>query len=261
MEKLQLNNQTILIEDEPVLNTTRSTNALNELIQYVKNARIHQGYKTIDDLVSAYPFKNNSKFCKFVEQLESTGTSTNVAFLKTLRTLINIDNISRLTREYNHLVEKEKIAYEKSVRLARDSLTGNVKLLIKNKDLIIKNPRYFYIKHSRIYISTAYMHRSAAYTLGEMLDHWQNDEMTDDKVCCGKFYILAAGGSPLSGSTSFFGFCSKCGKWSTERDSSFSSILGPFMKYKQPDFDTAAEDVASFDELILALGGKLSNSD
>jgi len=250
-----------LINDAPVLSKTDDSIVLIELAQYVKKCRIDQGYKTVNDLAKKYPYRNSYKFLEFIIELETTGICTNDSYLEALKRILKLSKIDQLINRYEELVKQQNEADEKARERDLKQLKKALKLFIKNRDIIINNPKYYYITHSSIFISSAYVGRKAKYTIGEMLDHWQKGEMTDDQSCCGKVYITSAGGSPLSGRNSFYGFCTKCGKWVEGSKSSFGLIFGPYIKYKQPEFDFTDGDIATFDELILALGGELPISE
>lgn len=51
--------------------------------------------------------------------------------------------------------------------------------------------------------------------------------------CGGEVYIIGAGGSPLSGMHSFWGYCSKCGKKESGRKSTFGELWHPVVEMKE----------------------------
>jgi len=64
--------------------------------------------------------------------------------------------------------------------------------------------------------------------LGVLLLLWEAGQLKDIcPHCSGNVFIIGAGGSALSGTNLWYGFCVKCKQRVTGRNSSFSRIWGP----------------------------------
>ena len=111
---------------------------------------------------------------------------------------------------------------------------SNFKLILKNQDLIIKDPQHFFILLHRLHVGTTISGVSFI-PLGVLLLLWQEGHLIRSCPQCGsKSYIFQAGGSALSGSHSFSAFCPECENVFCSRGCSFSRIYFPiFDKLKE----------------------------
>ena len=81
----------------------------------------------------------------------------------------------------------------------------------KQRDIVLKEPEYYNIKHQNMFVSLAYF-KVPELTLGRLFTYWERSMFIDPEGCCGPVYEYIIGGSPLSGSNGYTGICSKCGK-------------------------------------------------
>lgn len=106
----------------------------------------------------------------------------------------------------------------------------NFDLLYRNSEKILADERYRNIIFYGLFFSSAYTSRERPLTLGELYLLWNKNEwITPD--CCGQVYLYSAGGSPLSGSHSYFGYCCGCNKSYRGRRPTFMEIMKPFMDH------------------------------
>lgn len=150
--------------------------------------------------------------------------------------------------EYNKLLnERIKTKSEERERQIR-KIFGEIMLIYKNSELILSTPEYYFVRDEDIFISVAYL-QPQPMTLGILLTHWKENRFCDDTLCCGRVLKVTAGGSPLSGSNGWSGFCSKCGKFFRNGGlDSWGHDLHVHLRFKPP-FDKP-EKVPSYGELI-----------
>ena len=108
-------------------------------------------------------------------------------------------------------------------------LCQNFEVILKNFSIILENERYFFCEIGTAFLSIPYIGPGGQIPLGVLvLLSQKGDIIKKCPDCGGKAYILGAGGSPLSGTHSWWGICPKCGKTKSQRGGSgFSSIFMP----------------------------------
>lgn len=123
-------------------------------------------------------------------------------------------------------------------------------LLLSNSSIILGNPRYRNIIFPGLFISSAWVSRQRPLTLDELYYHWKAGEfITHD--CCGSVYVYSAGGSVLSGSHRYNGYCRSCGKVYFGQRSAFSKLWQPYF-HNPPDFLNEPLD-CTIEELVADL--------
>lgn len=99
-----------------------------------------------------------------------------------------------------------------SAQAQLDALCQNIPLLLANIDTVMQNKEYFFCTILQVFASTAFYGPNGPIPLGVLLQLWRDGEMkTECPSCQGELYIYNFGGSPLSGSNYYNGFCAECG--------------------------------------------------
>lgn len=111
----------------------------------------------------------------------------------------------------------------------------NIDMLLTNTDYIINKPELHFCTFGNAYLSIAYM-RGGHIPLGILLSLWRDNELIDTcPDCGGRLLIIGSGGSPLSGTHSYWGYCEKCLKRNNGKKESFSNIYTPLLHIKWED--------------------------
>ena len=124
--------------------------------------------------------------------------------------------------------------------------------ILKKKELILNNPKYYFMHYENAYSSTAFIKLRAGgfIYLGDLIKAWSAGRLIRTcPVCAEKTYIYHFFGSPLSGRGGGTGFCVGCNTAHTIR-TGLTSFLGEFMKeglVLKPDEDF---EVATWEELL-----------
>ena len=106
-----------------------------------------------------------------------------------------------------------------------DVLCQNIPLLLANIDTVMQNKEYFFCTLPQVFASTAFYGPNGLIPLGVLLQLWRDGEMkTECPSCRGDLYIYNFGGSPLSGSNYYNGFCMGCGERRRGTSKDFSGL-------------------------------------
>jgi hypothetical protein len=106
----------------------------------------------------------------------------------------------------------------------------DLQLILDHADDILANERYFYCYQCTAFLSVAY-HGGGQLPLGVLILLWRQGEMLDTCTKCGgTVHIFGVGGSPLSGSHSWWGFCIQCGSRVRGHREDFGSLWRPVSK-------------------------------
>jgi len=106
---------------------------------------------------------------------------------------------------------------------------ANFQLILKNFDRILKNEKYFFCEFGDAFLSMPYIGPDGPISIGILLMLWQRGDLIEVcPECGGDVYIRGAGGSPLSGTHTYWGSCVKCRKNKVfHGESGFASIWNP----------------------------------
>ena len=138
-----------------------------------------------------------------------------------------------------------------------DSFYPYIPLFWENREMILKEPRYYSVQSPFYFMGAAYTGASLV-TLGELLRIWERESafsITCEK-CGGKRIVFNFSGSPLSGAIGLCeNICLQCGEFGNGSGASrFSELMRPRLQY-QP-LQPIAENPASYKELIAACKGE-----
>ena len=101
---------------------------------------------------------------------------------------------------------------KKSREIQIDFLFDNFDFFWKNKQIIFDNEDIYRLGTGFSWISIAYI-GGGSLSIGMLFDLWKKRLWTETcPECGGKVRIFCCGGSPLSGSHSYVGRCTSCGK-------------------------------------------------
>lgn len=217
--------------DEPSQQPVNLPSTVNqELISYTIERAIIKGYGTVKDLAKAFGTKNHDKVIRNLKEFCLT-SQLNPNYFNQLVKILDIDKADiEAIRKRHH----DKLYAEEKLFIANFDL-----LFRQNKD-ILNNEHYRNIIFHGLNISSAWVGRQRPLTLGELFYHYsRGDWIMPD--CCGLVYVLSGGGSPLSGSNKYKGYCSKCGEVYYGSRPSFSEIFRPYIQ-DVPDFDYVPTD-------------------
>ncbi len=129
----------------------------------------------------------------------------------------------------------------KELRDKEDKLFAeNMNLIMKNSEIIINTPEFFYCEFGSAWLSLAYIGGDGMIPLGVLLMLWKQEKLMDCcKHCGADVYIIGAGGSPLSGSHTWHGLCIDCRQYQIGSKESFREIASPLrelmIKYRIKD--------------------------
>jgi hypothetical protein len=94
----------------------------------------------------------------------------------------------------------------------------NFEVILKNFKRIVENEQYFFCQIGAAYLSTAWIGPDGPIPLGALVLLWQKGKLIKEcPDCGGNVYVFGAGGSPLSGTTSWWGVCRRCAGWKSQR--------------------------------------------
>ncbi len=217
--------------DEPCEQPANMPSTVNtELIEYIWRKSQEAGFLGIAALAKTFAGKNNNKIIRNLKIFNQT-SRLNKNYMIYLHKLLNLDKaeIDAINKRHRDRLYAEE-----------DLLISNFELLLLKSNLILESERYRNITFHGLFISSAWVGRRRPLTLGELFFHYKRGDwiMPD---CCGSVYVLSGGGSPLSGSNSYQGYCRTCKKIFFGSRPSFSELLGPFLK-DEPDFEYIPTD-------------------
>jgi len=103
-------------------------------------------------------------------------------------------------------------------------------LIKENAKMIIEDAKLFYCKFHFAMVGN-YIMGVRYLPVGVLLLLWEEESMTDYCLECGnKIYIIGAGGSPLSGTNSYWGYCPCCKKEVRGSYKPFHALWRPAIK-------------------------------
>lgn len=109
----------------------------------------------------------------------------------------------------------------------RELFVENLDLLLSFEQVILNDRDYFFTPLSFAWCSCPYISGDGPLSLGYLLRGWKDQILKEPcPECGGTVLVFSFGGSPLSGSNSWSGFCKDCRMQQTRRD----SIHKPFVK-------------------------------
>lgn len=109
-----------------------------------------------------------------------------------------------------------------------EALGQNLKLILAHSAEILRNERYFYCYFGTAFLSVPYIWPDGPIPLGVLITLWQRGEFVDKcRECGGRVYMIGLGGSPLSGSHSWWGRCAECGRHQDGSRKTFREIWEP----------------------------------
>ncbi len=136
--------------------------------------------------------------------------------------------------EQGKLAENQEIIYEEPTlpeesdeqgKKNRQIFCENLALILENSGLILKTPKYFYIRHEWSLVGGIYA-GSKYIPLGVLIKLWQEDKWLDECPSCGgNTYVFCAGGSPLSGSHYTHAVCTACNEIVYRKKTSGLTVL------------------------------------
>lgn len=211
--------------DEPCQQPTNLPSTVNtELLDYIGKKALDAGFANIKELAKAFGTQNHDKIIRNLQEFGQT-SRLNPNYMSQLIKLLKLD-----TTEIDaiHKRHRDKLNAEANLFIA------NFELLFRHGKDILENETYRNITFYGLFISSAWISRQRPLTIGELFYHYKHGDwiMPD---CCGSVYVISGGGSPLSGTNKYNGYCSKCKKIFFGSRPSFSEILRPFLK-NEPDF-------------------------
>jgi len=107
----------------------------------------------------------------------------------------------------------------------------NLRLIIENSDTILKREEFFFCEFGSAFLSIAYIAKGGPIPLGVLISLWQRGEFIDKcSHCGGDVYIIGAGGSPLSGTHSFWGYCGQCGRKQSGKKPTLGELWQPVVE-------------------------------
>ena len=131
----------------------------------------------------------------------------------------------------------------------------NIPLFVKNREMILKEPRYYSIVTP---IALSYYTTRVGVTLGELLQIWENEivfsvtcrALRFFKRCGGQAVVFSYGGSYMSGALIKSSVCLKCGKIKHHREGFLSQMRKSHSDYSP--IEPRAANPASLEELVEA---------
>ncbi|HPS31222.1 MAG TPA: helix-turn-helix transcriptional regulator [bacterium] len=176
---------------------------------------------SILQVAKLFGFSNIDKTKRNIEDIERSGKHYPEYFRKLAEIyqipFANVNIITQYQKEFDlkkkELLHKITVEKEKRTELFFLKVIDSLPFLFRHFDRIVCDPDYYFIPMPGSCFSAAYMKSRPELYLGELLTLWKNGKWTSEcSVCGGTVYITGAGGSPLSGSGSGWGYCSKCRK-------------------------------------------------
>jgi hypothetical protein len=136
--------------------------------------------------------------------------------------------------------------------------TSNLSLLLKHEQDILNCRDYFFTPLSFAWCSWPWVWGDGPLCLGYLLMGWKDGIFTEPcPVCQDNVFVLTFGGSPLSGSNSWSGFCMSCNRKVFGSDSvhkPFSDRIR-FVWYRRKLYPLAVKHTEEVDGFIFDWGG------
>ncbi len=108
-----------------------------------------------------------------------------------------------------------------------DSFINTLDEILSNQELILSNEDLFFTPLSFAYCSWPYVQGSGPLCLGYLISGWEDGLFIEScPDCSNRALVTSFGGSPLSGSNSWSGYCRNCKKRVSGKDSKHK----PFFK-------------------------------
>lgn len=220
-----------------------------ELINYVISSAENFGFKDWNSIAKAFPYKNTGKVLIALRHFRKTSRLINPYFLKLIEILdLDIQQIRSLEATHKNALYKDL-----------DCLRDNYQVFLDNIETIINKKEYYNVSFYGLLLSSAYFGRRYPIVFGELLLHWSKGLFIVRNQCCGDVFIYSAGGSPLSGSNRYSGFCNTCKKVMKGSLDSFNTIFSPFMNHKPIfPYEDSNETVVSVFNILTDGGSRCS---
>lgn len=183
------------------------------LINLIKSTQ-HSAQLSNLQLAKRMGHSNMNKTLRRLYQFEQTGYLPD-AYFQQLSDILNIDLAE---------IRQTQAQYTEDKFTDLDLYIKNFEQIWSDRQFIICHPDYANISFSGLYLSVAYL-GAPNYNIGLLLQHYMNGDWLVDNVCCDRVYIVAAGGSPLSGHNTCHGFCRKCHSQRSFKLPAFGSLL------------------------------------
>lgn len=206
--------------DGPLLVRSKDSDINWMLIDFI-NEKKRAAKLTNKEISKLYVTKNPYKLERALDDFDRTGY-LNPNYLKWLGGILDFtqEDIKEVEKKFNSFFYEDRSVFIENFQLIR-----------KYSELIISRQDFSNITFNGLGICGGIVNRHRPLTLGELFTHYSQGHLISDKSCCGRVYIFCAGGSVLSGSHQFTGFCSKCNSLVYDSFSSYQIILSPFFNY------------------------------
>ena len=111
-------------------------------------------------------------------------------------------------------------------------LCQHFEVILKNFKKILENEQYFFCQIGAAFLSIPFIRPDGPIPLGVLVLLWQKRKLIKKcPDCGGKVYVFGAGGSPFSGTHSWWGICRRCSIEKSQRSGSdFHVIFAPIME-------------------------------
>jgi len=173
-------------------------NINSALIELVKQTQQAAGISNTQ-LARRMGFKNINKALRRFQHFEQCGVLPKNYSLKISQALaIDLKQIKALEARHSEQQSTDLNLFIQHF----DQIWQHRKIIVRHRD-------YANILFPGLYLSVAYL-AAPKYNIGLLLQHYMNGDWLVEDICCDRVYIIAAGGSPLSGNNNCHGFCMGC---------------------------------------------------
>lgn len=189
------------------------TNSNQALIHFIKQAQNNAGFSNLE-LVKRMGFRNTNKAMRRLHHFERSGQLAPIYRQKIIQVLgLNKADIEQIEQQHS---DHQWLQLALFIR--------HFNQIWSHRKMIVRHPDYANISFPGLYLSVAYL-AAPKYNIGLLLQHYMNADWLVEDICCDRVYIIAAGGSPLSGNNSCHGFCRRCRSQKSFRLPAFGTIL------------------------------------
>ncbi len=214
----------------------QTTNSNQALIHFIKQAQKHAGLSNLE-LVKRMGFRNTHKALRRLHQFEQTGQLPQ-GYRQKLSQVLGLSASHIEQFEQQHCAHKFKYL---------QLFIRHFDQIWQHRKMIVRHPDYANISFSGLYLSVAYL-SVPPYNIGLLLQHYMNGDWVKKDVCCDHFYVVGAGGSPLSGRNTCHGFCGQCQRWKSLSVAQFGHLLKAHQALK-PAFEQRSTNKTMIDLL------------
>jgi hypothetical protein len=135
---------------------------------------------------------------------------------------------------------------------------SNLSLLLKHEQHILNCRDYFFTPLAFAWCSWPYVWGDGPLCLGYLIMGWKDGILTEPCLVCGdKILVLTFGGSPLSGSNGWSGFCMSCNRKLSGRGSVHKPFLNKmsFINSLRKSYPLVVSRIEEVDGFIFDWGG------